>query len=122
MIHTRNMKTNTKMKSIAIATALLIPLGFVAPAAISAAPSTTKTISIKQVKTHNTATDCWSIVNGKVYDLTDWVSKHPGGSKDIIRMCGVNGSKGFNSEHGGDKSPAKDLAMYQIGVVKKKIR
>ena len=118
MIHTHNMKKT--LKSIAVATALLIPIGLVAPAAISATPNSTKQITVKQVKTHNTATDCWSIVNGKVYDLTGWVSKHPGGSKEIIRMCGVNGSRGFNSEHSGAKSPAQDLAKYQIGIVSKK--
>ncbi len=116
MSHTRDMK----MKTISIAVGLLIPIGLVAPTAINAAPNTTKQITVKQVKKHNTQTDCWSIVNGKVYNLTDWVSKHPGGSIRIIAMCGTNASKAFNAQHAGQGSPATNLSEYQIGIVKKK--
>ena len=108
------------MKIISLAIALLIPIGFVAPAAINAAPNTTKQITVKQVKKHNTSTNCWSIVNRKVYRLTRWISKHPGGSSRIIAMCGKNASKRFNAQHASAKAPAFNLAKYQIGVVKKK--
>ena len=100
--------------------AFLIPLGFIAPTAINANPNTVKQIKVKQVKKHNTSTDCWSIVNGKVYNLTDWISKHPGGSSRIIAMCGKKSSKRFNAQHAGAAAPAFNLAKYQIGVVKKK--
>ena len=100
--------------------ALLIPVGFIAPTAISAKPNTVKQIKVKQVKKHNTSTDCWSIVNGKVYNLTDWISKHPGGSSRITAMCGKKASKRFNAQHAGAAAPAVNLAKYQIGVVKKK--
>jgi len=75
---------------------------------------------LSKLKKHDTSTDCWSIVNAKVYNLTDWISKHPGGSSRINAMCGKNASKGFNAQHASAKAPAFNLAKYQIGVVKKK--
>jgi cytochrome b involved in lipid metabolism len=33
----------------------------------------------KEVATHNTPEDLWVLVNGKVYDLTQFHHRHPGG-------------------------------------------
>lgn len=35
-------------------------------------------ISIEEVKLHNTETDCWTILNGRVFDITEYVQYHPG--------------------------------------------
>jgi protoporphyrinogen oxidase/cytochrome b involved in lipid metabolism len=45
-----------------------------------------KEYSMKEVKTHNTRKDAWIVINKGVYNITDWIDKHPGG--DII-MKGV---------------------------------
>lgn len=71
-----------------------------------------------QVATHNSSTSCWTVVNGGVYDLTSWISNHPGGEKAIRSMCGEDGSEDFNEQHGGDGGPEKILASYKIGVLK----
>lgn len=42
--------------------------------------------TMKEVKKHNTRKDAWTIIKGNVYDITEWIDKHPGG--DII-MKGV---------------------------------
>ena len=109
-----------KSKLVALVITLFIPVGFIAPTAINANPNAIKQIKVKQVKKHNTSADCWTIVNKKVYNLTGWISKHPGGSSRIIATCGKNGSKRFNAQHAGAAAPAFNLAKYQIGVVKKK--
>lgn len=41
-----------------------------------------------EVKTHNTKSDLWVILDNKVYDLTDYVAKHPGG-RDALLKVGV---------------------------------
>ncbi len=116
----QNHVMRIKSKIIAVSVSVFIPLGLMAPTAISAAPNTTKPITFKAVKKHNSANDCWAVVNRKVYNLTGWISRHPGGSSRIIAMCGKNASKAFNAQHAGQGSPNSNLAEYQIGVVKKK--
>jgi cytochrome b involved in lipid metabolism len=54
----------------------------------------------QEVAKHNQASDCWMIVNNKVYDLTPLVYSHSGGSSTIIPDCGKDGSKGFNTKYG----------------------
>lgn len=105
------------MKRIAIALACLTAVvGVAAPA--SATVATAKKYTVKQVKKHNSPTDCWSIVDGKVYNLTAWIDRHPGGSGRIIAMCGKNASAAFNGQHGGDPRAASMLSQFQIGVVR----
>ena len=45
-----------------------------------------KEYTMKEVSKHNTRKDAWTVINKGVYDITDWIDKHPGG--DII-MKGV---------------------------------
>ena len=66
---------------------------------------------------HATATNCWSIVDGVVYDLTAWVGQHPAGQADIIGMCGIDASAAFNGQHAGSGSAVAALAAYRIGVI-----
>lgn len=49
-------------------------------------------ISLDEVAQHNTNSDCWTVVNDVVYDVTTFVNRHPGGNTAIEAMCGINGS------------------------------
>lgn len=77
-----------------------------------------KGYTIAEVRTHNKATDCWAVINKKVYDLTKWVAQHPGGSGAIIRLCGTDGTRAFTGKHAGKSGPMSQLARYQIGVLR----
>ena len=50
------------------------------------------------VAAHNTATNCWMILNGNVYNLTTFINSHSGGSF-ISSECGKDGSALFNGRH-----------------------
>ena len=68
---------------------------------------------VDQIKPHNKATDLWLIIDNKVYDVTDFVEDHEGGSA-ILRKAGLDNSKGFK----GSQHPAKVFEMideYYIG-------
>ncbi len=86
---------------------------------LSAPANTTKYYTTTDVAAHASTQSCWSIVNGKVYDLTSWISRHPGGTSAIKRMCGVDGSRDFNDQHDGQARPEQELASFYIGTLKK---
>jgi len=73
------------------------------------------TYTMDEVANHSDSEDCWSVVDGVVYDLTEWIGRHPGGSKSIESMCGQDGTAGFNSFHGDDESAANPLVNMQVG-------
>lgn len=83
----------------------------------SAAPTATSTTySTSDLAKHATKTSCWTAIDGEVYDLTDWISKHPGGPGVIEAICGADGSAAFTGQHGGQSRPAGYLAGYHIGT------
>ena len=76
------------------------------------------TYTLVEVSTHNTPTDCWTTINGGVYDLGAWVKKHPGGEANILKLCGIDGSVLFNGKHGGVELQLSILAGFKIGSLK----
>ena len=74
-------------------------------------------ITAAAVAGHNTNNDCWAIVNGSIYDLTQWISAHPGGRVPIESMCGVDATAAFTSQHGGQGAPEARLASFKIGIL-----
>jgi hypothetical protein len=79
--------------------------------------ATSSTIPLTEVAQHSTAKDCWSVVNGNVYELTQWINEHPGGSGPVESMCGIDASTAFNNQHNGQGEPEAALADFQIGKV-----
>ena len=73
-------------------------------------------ISLAEVESHATPVDCWAIVGGSVYDLTDWIAQHPGGAGSIESMCGTDATAAFTGEHGGEAEPEEILAQFRIGL------
>ena len=47
------------------------------------------------LKQHNKRDDAWSAFNGKVYNITPYLSYHPGGEKELLRVAGRDGTKLF---------------------------
>lgn len=78
---------------------------------------TTHAYTFTQVSTHATAQDCWASINGGVYDLTTWISKHPGGEARILSICGKDGSSAFDGRHGSDPRALSVLAGFKIGTL-----
>lgn len=87
-----------------------------APVTNPAVASTFYTMA--QIKTHNSRTSCWTAVYGGVYDVSAWISQHPGGSGAILGMCGVDGTSAFDAQHGGQSRANAELGSFKIGVLK----
>ena len=73
-------------------------------------------ITAAEVAQHNTASDCWSVVDGNVYDLTTYLSKHKGGPGVLTAICGKDGTSAFTGQHSGQAAPAADLSSLFVGV------
>ena len=70
-----------------------------------------------EISKHSTAKDCWSIVNGNVYNLTTYVQSHPGGAGVIKNICGRDGSAAFKNQHGSSSKPNNVLSAFLLGSV-----
>jgi hypothetical protein len=94
--------------------------------AVAATPEATPTpaptkvgYTMTQVRTHDSASSCWSVIDGSVYNLTKWINSHPGGAAVIVGLCGRDGTSSFNSRHGGQSSPKSTLTSYLLGPLEK---
>jgi cytochrome b involved in lipid metabolism len=113
-------KSVNRILVAAVAAPLALGTVLVAPAAFAAEGSAmpAKSYTAAQVKKHNTAGNCWTIVGRNVYNVTGWIPKHPGGKSVIISMCGKNGTTLFNSRHRSSSSAKAALSRYKIGTVR----
>lgn len=73
------------------------------------------TLSVAEIKTHDNKSDCWSIVNGNVYNLTSYVQNHPGGAAVIANICGKDGTKAFTNQHNTQGKPNNVLSSFLLG-------
>jgi cytochrome b involved in lipid metabolism len=53
------------------------------------------------VAEHNTKDDCWTIISGKIYDLSSYIPRHQGGD-EIVRACGTDGTSLFTQRETND--------------------
>lgn len=81
------------------------------------APAGMINLSTSEIKNHNAKADCWSIVNGKVYNLTSYVQRHPGGNAVIANICGKDGTSSFTNQHNTQNKPNSVLTGFLLGSV-----
>lgn len=80
-----------------------------------------KSYSLQDVAKHSTEQDCWMAIEGKVYDLTAYIAKHPAGAGSMVGWCGQDAEPGMRTkEIGDDHSPEawEELKTYLIGTLK----
>lgn len=74
------------------------------------------TYTLADIATHNTAESCWTAIKGNVYDMTAFISQHPGGERGILKTCGKDGTQDFLGAH--SRGPAeKSLTNFIIGTL-----
>jgi cytochrome b involved in lipid metabolism len=81
----------------------------------SSAASTSYTMA--EVAKHNSQADCWAAIDGNVYDLTKWVSRHAGGPDKIIPLCGTDATSAFHNQHDDQARPNNQLATFKVGTL-----
>ncbi|CAD8126000.1 unnamed protein product [Paramecium sonneborni] len=58
-----------------------------------------KQFTIDEVAKHNSINSAWIVINSKVYDVTKYLNKHPGGQDEIIKGIGTDATALFMQNH-----------------------
>lgn len=73
--------------------------------------------TLEDVAAHATETDCWTVVNDTVYDITSLIATHP--TPNVTLGCGIDGTGLFvgTDPEGKDHSEEAQAKMveYEIG-------
>mmetsp|Transcript_25736 Transcript_25736/g.22079 ORF Transcript_25736/g.22079 Transcript_25736/m.22079 type:complete len:142 (-) Transcript_25736:70-495(-) len=69
-----------------------------------------------EVEAHNKSDDCWIVVHGSVYDVTEFAESHPGGPEVITTISGGNVTDDFE-EIGHSDEARKQARAHRIGVL-----
>lgn len=72
----------------------------------------TKAFTLGEVAKHNHEKDCWLVIHGRVYDVTNFLDDHPGGYDIVVTNSGtgcgtecgplgllMHGRGGLNARH-----------------------
>jgi cytochrome b involved in lipid metabolism len=76
--------------------------------------------TLEELSKHNTTESLWMCVDNNIYDVTEFVEKHPGGKKPILNYSGTDASAKFQSIYKHLESPVIDDLMKTmlIGTLK----
>lgn len=82
----------------------------------AAGPNPDTPMSFDEVQKHTAEDDCWLVVEGKVYDLTEFLPDHPGGKKAPLIYAGKDATEEFMMLHKPEIID-KYAKQYQVGVI-----
>lgn len=66
---------------------------------ISTPPAQFVQIPLSELQKHKSRDNCWTCIQGKVYNITPYVDFHPGGEQEIMKCAGRDGTMLFNKYH-----------------------
>lgn len=61
--------------------------------------SSSTALKTAAIATHSTRESCWVIVNGNVYDVTEYLDKHPGGAQILLQYGGKDATAMYEPIH-----------------------
>jgi cytochrome b involved in lipid metabolism len=77
--------------------------------------------TLDEVSYHDTPNDCWMIIYDRVYDVTSFLSEHPGGDEIMLEYAGRDATLAFRSV--GHSSMAETLLKpFLMGILVEKER
>jgi acyl-lipid Delta6-acetylenase / acyl-lipid (9-3)-desaturase len=82
-----------------------------------------KHITTAELRHHNTPSDLWISIQGKVYDVTGWLKDHPGGDLPLLSLAGQDVTDAFVAYHPAtawsllDRYYVAHLSDYQLSEV-----
>lgn len=73
--------------------------------------------SVAEVSLHNSAASLWLVIAGKVYDLTEFARRHPGGPDVLLRLAGGDATEKWTKKHGNSQLVHDMMISLCIGSV-----
>lgn len=71
-----------------------------------------------ELKKHSSREDCWTCINGKVFNITPYLNFHPGGVDELMKCAGRDGTVLFNKYHSW-VNPERLLESCMVGIIDK---
>lgn len=77
--------------------------------------------TLDEVSAHDAPNDCWMAINGKVYDVSGYAVRHPGGAT-VYEGCGTDATTLFEARPTASNTPhsnkaQEDLGNFEIGML-----
>jgi cytochrome b involved in lipid metabolism len=78
-------------------------------------------LTTDEVAKHAVASDCWIIIRNQVYNVTGYLTSHPGGAAIVVPSCGQDATQAFDTKGGRGTNHSgvatSDLKKYLIGQI-----
>lgn len=76
-------------------------------------------LTMNELAKHNSAEGCWLLIDGNIYDVTEFVVSHPG-EEAILEGCGIDSTEYYETRPMGSGTPHSDgaragLENYLLG-------
>lgn len=86
-------------------------------------PQGTEKYSLEEIARHTSEGDAWLVHSTKVYDVSKFLERHPGGQDILVKNCGKDVTEIMNSAdfHKHSKIAYGWLQKYYIGKVKEEV-
>lgn len=55
-------------------------------------------LNMSEISKHNKVSDCWYLINGKVYNITSFFGSHPGGNSAMTPSCGKDATSAYMTQ------------------------
>lgn len=75
----------------------------------------TRVVTASELAAHASEKGCWMGIRGQVYDVTPFLSMHPGGTAVLLRVAGQDATEHFELAH--DDQTLALAAKYHVGVL-----
>ncbi|ETW84025.1 hypothetical protein HETIRDRAFT_449612 [Heterobasidion irregulare TC 32-1] len=77
-----------------------------------------KIVTLDELRQHTTKASMWVLIDGKVYDATNFLDEHPGGDEVILSESGKDGTEAFEDVGHSDEARAMLPGML-VGELEK---
>lgn len=102
-----------------VATTMAMDAGTATKMTFSAnmAMATASEYKISEIKKHKTSDDCWTVISGDIFDLTEWIKQNPKDKSRLKKMCGIDGSRVFKNQFGNREGYIENFIDFKIGIL-----